>query len=190
MKFLVFVFLLIIATASTIRAFDYTESDYDSDLLENLDEIENMFDNAMAQMNLTALPSATCAKAASAAKRYATCGCPYVWGGSSCGCGSGGLDCSGLVYRSYLDAGYSGITRVTTTQIRQGSGCNSGCSAGNTGNCKTGDLLFYCFSGSNCPDHVMMYIGGGKAAECPKPGSNCRVLTPYTQAYYGCRSMC
>ncbi|KAF2068312.1 hypothetical protein CYY_010361 [Polysphondylium violaceum] len=146
--------------------------------------------NEIKSMNFTALPASTCAKAASQAKHYASCGCPYVWGGTSCGCGgSGGMDCSGLVYTSYREAGYSGITRVTTTQVHQGSGCNAGCSPSNTHNCKVGDLFFYCF-GSGCPDHVLMYVGGNQVAECSVPGTDCSVHAPYSENYQTCRSFC
>ncbi|EFA76348.1 NLP/P60 domain-containing protein [Heterostelium album PN500] len=135
------------------------------------------------------LPLSTCQKAAARASHYSTCGCPYVYGGTSCGCGSGGLDCSGLVYRSYNDAGWSGIGRTTFNQIGQGGACNSKCSPSNPGACTVGDLFFYCFA-QPCPSHVVMYIGGGKAAECPYTGLNCRIITPYATSYQTCRSMC
>lgn len=55
--------------------------------------------------------------------------------------------------------------------VKQGSAC-SGCSPGNTSGCKIGDLLFYCTS-QPCPSHVVMYIGGGRVAECPHAGTLC-----------------
>ncbi|EGG24385.1 NLP/P60 domain-containing protein [Cavenderia fasciculata] len=138
--------------------------------------------------NIT-IPASQCASAASKAGHYASCGCPYVWGGTSCGCGgSGGMDCSGLVYTSYREAGYTGIQRTTFEQINQGSSCGS-CSPSNLGSCKVGALFFYCFS-QPCPDHVVMYLGGGKAAECPEPGQDCHIITPYSESYYACRTLC
>ncbi|GAM24347.1 hypothetical protein SAMD00019534_075220, partial [Acytostelium subglobosum LB1] len=136
------------------------------------------------------LPIATCDKAATEAEHYATCGCPYVWGGTDCSCGGhGGMDCSGIVYRSYNDAGYHGIGRTTYNQIAQGSSCSSKCHPTDTSGCTTGDLFFYCFE-TPCPSHVVMYIGKGKAAECPHTGENCHIITPYSESYYGCRSFC
>jgi hypothetical protein len=134
------------------------------------------------------LPSDTCHKAAEHAKHYASCGCPYVWGGTSCGCGgSGGMDCSGLVYTSYRQAGWNGIARTTSGQVNQGSSCGS-CSPHNTASCHVGDLFFYSFGGTN--DHVLMYIGGNYVAECPHTGLNCRVIHPYTEHYSTCRRFC
>ncbi|KAM9985738.1 hypothetical protein ACTFIZ_012385 [Dictyostelium cf. discoideum] len=141
-------------------------------------------------MNIT-LSQSVCNAAAAKAEHYATCGCPYVWGGTSCGCGgSGGMDCSGIVYTSFREAGWTGITRTTTTQYKQGTSC-SGCSGSNTSGCKAGDLLFYCFGCSGgVPDHVIMAIGGNRAVQCPEPGQDCSVIDIYSENYMLCRSMC
>ncbi|EGC38754.1 hypothetical protein DICPUDRAFT_28130 [Dictyostelium purpureum] len=153
-------------------------------------DVDRLVDYSDLYLNLTLPSKSICSSAASKASHYASCGCPYVWGGTSCGCGgSGGMDCSGIVYTSFREAGWSGITRVTTTQFQQGVKCSS-CSPSNPGACQPGDLIFYCFSGSNCPDHVTMAIGGSKAVECPEPGQDCHIITPYAENYYGCRSMC
>jgi len=135
------------------------------------------------------LPPSVCDKTADCAKRYATCGCPYVWGGNSCSCGGkGGLDCSGIVHTCYVANGYNGIARTAEAQAHQGSSCGS-CTPSNTVNCAKGDLFFYNTEGKGI-SHVIMYIGGGEAAECPHTGLNCRVLKPYTAGYVSCRRLC
>jgi hypothetical protein len=135
------------------------------------------------------LPSSVCDKTVECARKYATCGCPYVWGGNSCSCGGkGGLDCSGIVHTCYVASGYSGIARTAEAQSHQGSSCGS-CSPSNTGSCQKGDLFFYNTEGSGI-SHVIMYIGGGEAAECPHTGLNCRVLKPYTSKYVSCKRFC
>ncbi|KYR01450.1 hypothetical protein DLAC_01431 [Tieghemostelium lacteum] len=234
--------------------------------------------------NLT-IDLSICQAAANAALNYGSCGCPYVWGGTSCGCGgSGGLDCSGMVYASYNDAGWSGILRTSEQQYTQGSSCggassgsasssssgsgstsggsssgsgsgsssgsgsgstsgggsgsgsgsgstsggdsgsgsgstsgassgsgsgstsgsgsgsNSGntlvtegtCNPSDTSGCTVGDLFFYCFSGDGqaCPDHVVMYTGNNQIVECPEPGQDCHIIAPYSENYYGCRTIC
>lgn len=127
----------------------------------------------------------------------ATCGCPYVWGGTSCGCnGQGGFDCSGLTYYSYRSAGWHGIARTAAAQAQQGGSCGS-CSPSNTEPCKPGDLFFYDFpedtafgASPTAIDHVVMYIGGNRVAECPHPGLDCRVISPYSTHYVTCRRFC
>ncbi|EGC40062.1 hypothetical protein DICPUDRAFT_25810, partial [Dictyostelium purpureum] len=138
------------------------------------------------------VPMSVCQAAASSAHNYATCGCPYIFGGTSCGCGgSGGMDCSGLVYTSYQEAGFSGIQRTASQQYDQGFDDCGGGSSGNsdTSGCIVGDLLFYCFE-APCPSHVTMYVGNGQMAECPQPGQDCHVIPVYSEAYYGCKSVC
>jgi len=135
------------------------------------------------------LPAAVCEKTVECARHYATCGCPYVWGGNSCSCGGkGGLDCSGIVHTCYVSAGYPGIARTAEAQSHQGSSCGS-CHPSSTGSCTKGDLFFYDFEGKGV-SHVVMYIGGGDVAECPHTGVNCRVLKPYTSHYVSCRRFC
>eukprot|EP01132_Coremiostelium_polycephalum_P002506 gene2506-3102_t len=76
-------------------------------------------------LNFTSLPLKVCQEAAGYAKNFASCGCPYVFGADDCSCGSGGMDCSGLVYRSYHLAGWTGIHRVAKDQYTQGTPCGS-----------------------------------------------------------------
>lgn len=71
-------------------------------------------------------------------------GTVYVWGGESW---SGGVDCSGFVYRVFADAGFS-ITRDTASGYK-----SLGCGVNNIESAKPGDLLIY---GSR---HVAIYLG-------------------------------
>lgn len=84
--------------------------------------------------------------------------------------------------------GYSGIARTASAQARQGTSCGS-CRPGHLADCHKGDLFFYNFGGGAI-EHVVMYIGDGKAAECPHTGLNCRIITPYSEAYVTCRRHC
>jgi len=147
-------------------------------------DIEEQIDRLQALV-----PTSVCEKTVDCARKYATCGCPYVWGGNSCSCGGkGGLDCSGIVHTCYVASGYNGIARTAEAQSHQGSSCG-GCSPTNTGSCQKGDLFFYNTEGKGV-SHVIMYIGGGDAAECPHTGLNCRVLKPYSSKYVSCRRFC
>ncbi len=71
-------------------------------------------------------------------------GTVYVWGGESW---SGGVDCSGFVYRVFADAGYS-MARDTASNYR-----SLGCSVSSIQSAKPGDLLIY---GTR---HVAIYLG-------------------------------
>jgi len=116
--------------------------------------------------------------------------CPYVWGGADGGCCSdgGGLDCSGLVYVSYNDAGWNGVGRTTYDQIAQTGPCPD-CAAWYLPGCEAGDLFFYCFE-QPCPSHVVMYAGQGYVTECPYTGANCHVVPAYTDSFQGCGRYC
>lgn len=71
-------------------------------------------------------------------------GTVYVWGGESW---SGGVDCSGFVYRVLTDIGYS-MTRSTASSYR-----SLGCSISSIEAARPGDLLIY---GTR---HVAIYLG-------------------------------
>jgi len=139
------------------------------------------------------LPTDICTKAASCASQICgQCHCPYVYGGeTNCCSGShGGLDCSGLVQYSYVHCGgWSGMPRTTFQMWDELKTDCGACSPTNTGACHVGDLFFY-YPSSSGPDHVIMYIGNGLAAECPHTGADCRILRPYSSPYVGCRRLC
>lgn len=85
-------------------------------------------------------------------------GKPYVWGAE----GPNAYDCSGLVWRSYKEAGIS-LPRVTGLLIAVGTEVRKE-------NLQPGDLVF------PDPGHVQIYLGGGKVVEAPEAGKNVRVV--------------
>ncbi|WP_234996561.1 C40 family peptidase [Demequina sp. NBRC 110054] len=91
-----------------------------------------------------------------AAREYL--GVKYVWGGESLS--EGGLDCSGLVLRSFTDLGVDGIPRVARDQGKIGTEIDSMKDA------KVGDLLI--FDGGS---HIGIYIGNGRMIDAPYRGS-------------------
>lgn len=101
---------------------------------------------------------APCATAAAAALSRA--GYPYVWGAK----GPTSFDCSGLVYWSWLQAGYD-IGKGTYDQARAGVAipCRLSDIAGSSTTCwEAGDLIFLRYTGGQ---HVAMYIGNGLFAD-------------------------
>ncbi|MDN4471838.1 C40 family peptidase [Demequina zhanjiangensis] len=91
-----------------------------------------------------------------AAREYL--GVKYVWGGESLS--EGGLDCSGLVLRSFTDLGVDGIPRVARDQGKIGTAVES------MDDAKIGDLLI--FDGGS---HIGIYIGDGQMIDAPYRGS-------------------
>jgi len=147
---------------------------------------------AWLKANMTERPGDACASAAYCAGVICgQCHCPYVYGGEEncCQTHAGGLDCSGLCQYSYSACGHYGIPRTTQEMWASIHGSCNGCSPENTGPCISGDLMFY-YPSSSGPDHVMMYTGGGYAAECPHTGEDCRILRPYSSPFVGCRRVC
>lgn len=76
-------------------------------------------------------------------------GAPYVLGGTSVS----GVDCSGFVYRTYLDQLNRALPRTTAQQVLLGKKVNQS-------SLKIGDLVF--FKTSFKVRHVGIYIGEGK----------------------------
>lgn len=100
-------------------------------------------------------------------------GTPYVWGGNSL---SSGVDCSGLVQQVYKHFGIN-VSRTTYTQIGEGK-------AVSMNKLQAGDMVFFDTNPSvKGPDHVGIYIGGGKMLEAPKPGQNVKI-TDISSGYY------
>lgn len=81
-------------------------------------------------------------------------GTPYVWGGAK----PGGFDCSGLIQYAYAKAGVA-LPRTTYDMIKRGAPVQ-------WGQFRPGDLVF-----TNGGDHVVMYIGNGKAISAPHTGA-------------------
>jgi peptidoglycan DL-endopeptidase CwlO len=104
----------------------------------------------------------TGADVVSDAKQYL--GIPYVWGGES----SSGLDCSGLVQKTFGDLGVS-LPRVAADQAHAGTPVDSLADA------QPGDLLFF----GNPAYHVAIYAGNNQLIESPEPGKTVHITDVY-----------
>lgn len=105
-------------------------------------------------------------------------GTKYVWGGNSM---SGGIDCSGLVQQVYKHYGIN-LPRVTYQQIGVGASVPMR-------KLQPGDLVFFDTDRkTGGPDHVGIYIGGGKFIHAPKTGDVVKVSS-LTDSYYANRWM-
>jgi len=87
------------------------------------------------------------------AKRYL--GIPYVWGGES----TSGMDCSGLVQKTFGDLGIK-LPRTAAEQQQVGTPVASLADA------QPGDLLFF----GKPAYHVAIYAGNNQLIESPEPG--------------------
>lgn len=105
-------------------------------------------------------------------------GVPYVWGGNSL---SSGVDCSGLVQQVFQRYGIS-LPRVTYDQIKVGQSVSRK-------RLRPGDLVFFDTDRSRGgPDHVGIYMGGGKFIHAPRPGSEVKISS-LGDSYYAARWM-
>lgn len=87
-------------------------------------------------------------------------GVPYTWGGTQ---RSTGFDCSGLIWRAYRKAGYTGIGRTTYQQITQGR-------AVGMHELQPGDIVF------PSREHEGIYIGNGQVLEAPHTGDHVKII--------------
>lgn len=107
---------------------------------------------------------------ANAARQYL--GIQYVWGGST----PSGFDCSGLVQYVYGQKGLS-VPRTTYNQIQTGSSVGPD-------KLRPGDLVFFDTDRSKKgPDHVGIYLGGGKFIHAPAPGQGVKISS-LADSYY------
>lgn len=105
-------------------------------------------------------------------------GTPYVWGGNSL---VNGVDCSGLVQQVFASFGIQ-LPRVTYEQIGVGASVK-------VKNIQPGDLVFFDTDHTkNGPDHVGIYMGGGKFIHAPRPGQGVKISS-LADAYYMDRLM-
>lgn len=105
-------------------------------------------------------------------------GLKYVWGGTSL---VEGADCSGYLQSVYKKFGIT-VPRVTYDQINNGSKISMP-------DLRAGDMVFFDTDRSTGgPDHVGMYIGGGKFIHSPRPGSSVQISS-MTDSYYSSRYM-
>lgn len=99
-------------------------------------------------------------------------GTQYVWGGST----PSGFDCSGLVQYVF---GKNGVTvpRTTYNQIQVGYSVQPN-------KLRPGDLVFFDTDRKKSgPDHVGIYIGGGKFIHSPAPGQGVKISS-LAEGYY------
>lgn len=96
----------------------------------------------------------------------------YVWGGYT---PEMGFDCSGLMQWGFKQFGID-LPRVTYDQIGQGT------PIGMKG-LRAGDLVFFDTASREGPDHVGIYMGGGKMLHTPRPGKQVEI-TDMTKGYY------
>ncbi len=100
-------------------------------------------------------------------------GVKYVWGGNSL---TSGVDCSGLVQQVYKAYGIE-LPRTTYNQINAGASVSPN-------KLRPGDLVFFDTDRSKKgPDHVGIYIGGGKFIHAPRPGATVKISS-LAEGYY------
>lgn len=104
-------------------------------------------------------------------------GTPYEWGGNDL---SKGVDCSGLVQQGFAKFGIN-LPRTTYSMWAQGE-------AVSMKGLRIGDIVFFDTSSAPGPDHVGVYMGGGKMIESPSPGGKVKI-TDITQPYYADKFM-
>lgn len=93
-------------------------------------------------------------------------GIPYVWGGES----TSGMDCSGLVQKTFSDLGVS-LPRTAAEQQQVGTPVASLAEA------QPGDLLFF----GQPAYHVAIYAGNNQLIESPEPGKTVHLTDVYQQ---------
>lgn len=84
-------------------------------------------------------------------------GKPYVWGAE----GPNSYDCSGLVWRSYYNAGYHWTRTIADVQITRGTPVSES-------QLQAGDLV------QPILGHIQMYTSNGRIVEAPHTGANVR----------------
>lgn len=99
-------------------------------------------------------------------------GVQYVWGGTD----PSGFDCSGLVQYVFGKNGVQ-LPRTTYNQIMVGASVSPD-------KLRPGDLVFFDTDPSKSgPDHVGIYIGGGKFIHAPAPGKGVQISS-LADSYY------
>lgn len=100
-------------------------------------------------------------------------GVQYVWGGNDL---RNGVDCSGLVQQVYRAYGIE-LPRVTYDQINVGHSVQPN-------KLRPGDLVFFDTDRKKSgPDHVGIYIGGGRFIHAPRPGDKVKISS-LAEGYY------
>lgn len=105
-------------------------------------------------------------------------GTPYVWGGNDL---NSGVDCSGLIVQGFKRFGID-LPRVTYDMIGEGEPVSMK-------GLRTGDLIYFDTDREKPgPDHVGIYMGGGKMLHAPRPGRSVEIAS-ITSGYYMDRFM-
>ncbi|MFD3531993.1 C40 family peptidase [Streptomyces sp. NPDC058664] len=100
-------------------------------------------------------------------------GVQYVWGGNDL---KNGVDCSGLIQEVYRAYGIE-LPRVTYDQINVGFSVPQN-------KLRPGDLVFFDTDRKKTgPDHVGIYMGGGKFIHAPRPGTPVKISS-LAEGYY------
>jgi len=100
-------------------------------------------------------------------------GTQYVWGGNDL---RNGVDCSGLIQQVFKHYGIN-LPRTTYEQIGQGAPVSMK-------GLRAGDLVFFETDGKTPgPDHVGIYLGGGKMIHAPRPGKGVEI-TDISKGWY------
>jgi len=105
-------------------------------------------------------------------------GVQYVYGGTDL---KNGMDCSGLVQSVFSHFGIN-LPRTTFNQINAGAGVS------NMADLRVGDLVFFDPAKDGTPDHVGIYLGGGKFINAPHTGAQVRI-DDLSNSYYADRFM-
>ncbi|SHG27097.1 Cell wall-associated hydrolase, NlpC family [Jatrophihabitans endophyticus] len=105
----------------------------------------------------------TGADVVSTAQKYL--GIPYVWGGES----TSGMDCSGLVQKTFGDLGID-LPRTAAEQQKEGTAVSSLADA------QPGDLVFF----GDPAYHVAIYAGNNQIIESPEPGKTVHLTDLHT----------
>jgi cell wall-associated NlpC family hydrolase len=109
-------------------------------------------------------------------------GVSYVYGGAS---PSTGFDCSGFVYYTFTQNGYS-MNRTASSQYRQGVSVEKA-------DLEPGDLVFFASSGGWYIGHVGIYLGDGEFIHASSGGKRIMVNklsdTYWSRYYYGARRL-
>lgn len=101
-------------------------------------------------------------------------GAPYVWGGAS----PDGVDCSGLVVAVYGATLGLELPHSVTGLLRAGKPVAAQA-------VQVGDLLFFQTRGGPAPDHVGIYVGGGRFVHASR--GNGVVVSSLRDPYYARR---